>query len=133
MDKNVIAIIVGVAILLGGVVMWNVYGDSRKEETGMQVSGSDLENNGTVYFYGETCPHCADVMAYISENDIDEKVDFEKKEVWNNADNHKEFIQAAKRCGIDPRDVGVPFVFSEGKCYIGGPSVKNFFKNKAGI
>jgi glutaredoxin len=138
MDKKVIGIILGVVIVLGLLTWWNVASNSssKKDESkkeDIQISSNEEQEGGIVYFYGDGCSHCANVFAFLSENNIDEKVDFEKKEVWKNSENNKELREAAKKCGLDPRDIGVPFVWSNGRCYIGGPSVKNFFKNAAGI
>jgi len=90
-------------------------------------------NSDVVYYYGRECPHCKDVAKFLEENDIYGKVDFAKKEVWHNKNNGKELMEVAKKCGIDPNKLGVPFLVANGKCYIGGPDVEAFFTEKAGI
>jgi hypothetical protein len=52
--------------------------------------------------------------------------------VWHNKKNLNELQKRAGECSI-AEDVGVPFVWSEGKCFIGGPDAEKFFKEKAGI
>lgn len=156
-NKNIILFLM-VVVLLGGVffylynqgVMKNDTEDAKelKESTTqknenvvnkkeeVKTSKTDTEvkiEDGIVYYYGSECPHCKDVLAYLDENDIYSKVKFTKKEVWHNKQNGEELKSAALKCGLDPSDIGVPFVFDQGKCYIGGPDVIDFFAQKAGI
>lgn len=106
-----------------------------KEESAVANSeaASNFDESKIVYYYGAECPHCKDVLAYLDEKDIYTKVDFTKKEVWHDKKNGEELVQAALKCGLDPSKIGVPFVFSQGKCFMGGPDVMNFFGEKAGI
>lgn len=106
-----------------------------KEESTVVNSeaASNFDESKIVYYYGAECPHCKDVLAYLDEKDIYTKVDFTKKEVWHDKKNGEELVQAALKCGLDPSKIGVPFVFSQGKCFMGGPDVMNFFGEKAGI
>ncbi|MFZ2153708.1 MAG: hypothetical protein WAV16_00580 [Candidatus Moraniibacteriota bacterium] len=107
----------------------------KKEESAVASSeaASNFDESKIVYYYGAECPHCKDVLAYLDEKDIYTKVDFTKKEVWHDKKNGEELVQAALKCGLDPSKIGVPFVFSQGKCFMGGPDVMNFFGEKAGI
>jgi len=52
-------------------------------------------------------------------------------EVWKDKENAKLMNDAAKICELNLEKIGVPFLFAEGKCYVGGPDVQNFFKEKA--
>ncbi len=89
--------------------------------------------NGIIYFYGEGCPHCANVDQFLKDNKIEEKVSFEKKEVFNNQDNAKELVDLSQKCGLPSDQVGVPFLWDGSKCYVGDTDVINFFKQKTGI
>lgn len=93
----------------------------------------DLNGGKPIYYYGSECPHCKDVLAFLDKNDIYSKVDFIKKEVWHDQNNGMELTEAARKCGKDPSKIGVPFLFDNGKCYMGGPEVEGFFAQKAGI
>lgn len=104
---------------------------TKTEETGPAVTNE--VGDGIVYYYGAECPHCKDVLAYFDENDIYNKVKFTKKEVWHNKANGEELRNAALKCGMNPSNIGVPFVFSQGKCFMGGPDVMDFFAKEAGI
>ena len=89
--------------------------------------------NQITYYYGDNCPHCQNILRFMEENKIEEKVDFSKKEVSQNDANSREFLMVVKECGISPAEAGVPLVFAEGKCFLGEPEVMEFFKKKAGI
>ena len=114
-------------VLIGGLIYW-----------GLKDGGSSVEltpDNGAsiVYYYGEACPHCKDVQKFIDENNIAEKVNFVKKEVWGNSKNASEMDARAKICNIKPEGMGVPFLFADGTCFVGTPDVIGFFKKAAGI
>jgi glutaredoxin len=89
--------------------------------------------NETIYFYGQECPHCLDVLKFLDDNKVGEKVTFTKKEVWHNKANAAEMQKRAAECGISPDGMGVPFVYGKGKCFVGTPDVEAFFKQAAGI
>jgi glutaredoxin len=126
MDKKVIGIIVALVVIIGGVAWWGV-------ESGKKANAPAAEVSGTVYFYGAECPHCKTVNEFLEKEKIAEKVQFSKKEVWHDQGNAAEMMQAAKQCGLDPKKIGVPFIFDNGTCKIGEPDVKKFFTEKAGI
>lgn len=97
-----------------------------------EINFEELDQKIT-YYYGDNCPHCQNVLQFMEENKIEEKVDFSKKEVSQNDANSREFLKVVKKCGIDPSEAGVPLVYAEGKCFLGEPEATNFFKKKAGI
>jgi glutaredoxin len=86
-----------------------------------------------IFFYGNTCPHCADVERWMQENKVEEKIKITKKEVYDNQQNAQELTQTAKKCGLPTDSIGVPFLFAEGKCLIGTPDITSFLSQKAGI
>jgi len=156
-NKKIILSVIVVVALLGLIGFWKIQGPqiekSNKDKSAEKVvlekkndssasdeiakksesSSADLESGKIIYYYGTECPHCQEVLKYMDENDIYNKVDFIKKEVWHNKNNGKELNEAAQKCGLDPSDIGVPFVYANGKCLMGGPDVEGFFAEKAGI
>lgn len=128
MGKIIAGIIVIAVVFVGGYFWKNSsIGNSAATDDGAQTSP------GIVYYYGEECPHCKDVMEFLEENKIAEKVKFEKKEVWHDKKNAAEMNAKARLCELDPKEIGVPFLFAEGKCYIGTPEVEGYFKSAAGL
>lgn len=83
-----------------------------------------------VYYYGQDCPHCQNVENFLKENKIEEKLLFEKKEVYYNQKNAQELTERAKKCGINSKEIPVPFLWDGSRCIIGDEGVINFFKEK---
>ena len=90
-------------------------------------------NQDLILYYGDTCPHCKIVEAFLQDNKISEKVDFSQKEAFFNSKNSKELIQKATQCKINPNEIGVPLLWNNGQCLVGDEDIINFFKDKAGI
>lgn len=127
MDKKILGFVVGVLVLIGGLVFWGL------KDSGSTVELTPDNDASIVYYYGAECPHCKDVQEFLEQNNISEKVNYVKKEVWHNTKNASEMEARAKVCGIQPDGMGVPFVFSDGKCIVGTPDAIAFFKKSAGI
>lgn len=84
-----------------------------------------------IYFYGETCPHCHDVLEYISENDIRNKLSFQELETYNNVNNARLLNTKAKICKLDTfQGVPVPFFFDGENCHIGSDKIIEFFESQ---
>ncbi len=103
--------------------------DKLKEMLG--DSASAQEKTDIVLYYGDGCPHCANVEKYIQENGIKDKVSFEEKEVYKNKDNAEQMAEDASYCGIDVESFGVPFLWADGKCLMGDEDIIDFFKQKS--
>lgn len=81
-------------------------------------------NADIVFYYGEECPHCHNVLKYIADNKVDEKIKINSKEVYHNDTNKKELTDLARICPeiMDTSgSIGVPIalIVKENKC-IGG-------------
>ncbi|MDD2870975.1 MAG: hypothetical protein PHS49_03210 [Candidatus Gracilibacteria bacterium] len=83
-----------------------------------------------VYFFGKTCSHCIKVAEYFNANDIMNKYKIEKREVWENEDNAKIFNEKIEDLGINPEEVGVPFVVrkNDNKYYMGDVDIIKLFE-----
>lgn len=114
------------AVGLISFVAWGISAPSA-------ISPKHETSEGIVYYYGEECSHCKDLAKFFEENKISEKVSFVKKEVWHNTKNSREMNDRAKECGLSKEEEGVPLVWSDEKCFVGGPEAEKFFKEKAGI
>jgi len=93
----------------------------------------NITNKKTVFFYGNTCPHCTDVEEWIKENKIEEKITIVKKEVYDNQQNALELNQAATNCGLPTDSIGVPFLYAEGKCITGTSNITSYLSEITGI
>ncbi|MCL5410711.1 MAG: thioredoxin family protein [Patescibacteria group bacterium] len=149
--KKILLFAVIVLIVAGGV--WGFLKNKKtnsKETAKTEESQSQTQDkNGTVagastikttpgsdivMFVGEGCPHCKKIEEYIKTNKIDEKVQFDLKEVWYNKDNAKVMQEKADVCKISKDNLGVPLLFdgSTSKCYVGEVEITDFFKSKTG-
>jgi glutaredoxin len=85
---------------------------------------------GIIFFYGEGCPHCAKVEEFFKDNNVEDKVDFIKKEVYRNKSNASDLAARAKDCGLSTERIGIPFLWDGSKCLIGDEDIIDFFKQK---
>lgn len=134
MSRKVTFLLIGLLVLaIAGLILWGVVDGRSKKSISVSVDDNTL-NNQMIYYYGEECPHCQRIQAFLEENKIADMIPYVKKEVWHDAQNNAEFIRRAQSvCGIDQSKLGVPFVIVEGKCYSGEIEVMGIFKTKAGI
>jgi len=116
--KLLILILVGIIVLGAAVFI---------------ISKNISPQNKIILFYGENCPFCQKVEDFIKENKIEEKVPFERKEVFNNEKNAQELVGKAQKCGLSAADIGVPFLWDGSKCFVGDTDIINFFKQKTGV
>ena len=132
MSQRTTFFFVAVLVLgIAGLVAWGLMSTPASGTLSTDDSGDP--NASIVYYYGRECPHCKDLEKFLEENKIAEKVSFAKKEVWHNAKNSAEMQKRADACGVKKEGMGVPFVWADGSCFVGGPDAEKFFKEKAGI
>jgi glutaredoxin len=144
MDKTIVITVL--LIILAGFLFWGFQtGFFAKIFAGPTtptppVAPTGLPS-GTILFYGQECPHCKIVEAYITANNIDQKVKFTQLEVPfagktspQLVANAELAIQLAQGCKLDvSKGVSIPFLYDGKNCLIGQDDVINFFKNAAGI
>ena len=81
------------------------------------------------FFWGDGCPHCKNVDDFLGGWDKKDKITIDSKEVWNNQGNANLMNQRVAYCNLDPKKVGVPFLFTpEGQCIIGDTPIIDYFK-----
>ena len=83
-----------------------------------------------VFYYGETCPHCKKVDEYVAQNNVQEKVPFVQKEVYNDEKNSAELVKVAEKCGIAADEVGVPLLWADQQCLVGDKDIIDYFSQK---
>ncbi|HWQ60214.1 MAG TPA: hypothetical protein VN420_03630 [Candidatus Fimivivens sp.] len=127
MDKKAILAVTIAVVFVSGFAFWN----SKRDQSGV-MPGVDAPS-GVVFYYGTECSHCKDVEAFLDEGKIADKVNFVRKEVWHDRTNAAEMVAAAKKCGLAEDTIGVPFLFADGKCFVGTPDVEGYFRTAAGL
>lgn len=82
------------------------------------------------YFWGEGCPHCANVSAFLDSWSEKDKIKIDKKEVWSNPTNAALMQERFLYCKVTDRSqMGVPLLFTpDGKCLVGDGPVIDYFK-----
>lgn len=87
-----------------------------------------------VFFYGDTCPYCHDVIVWLEENDIESQLNIVRKEVYNNKSNSQQLALAAQACVDNPASGGVPFLFTPDKeCIVGSTPIIEYLTEKLGL
>ena len=107
-------------------MLFLVYSFTNQSGTSNQIEAK-FNKQALIYFYGETCPNCQVVNDWLKAEKIADKLKFVKLEVYNNKENADLLEQAALICKLDLNKIGVPFLYSRGKCLIGTPDVKKGF------
>lgn len=86
-----------------------------------------------VLYWGEGCPHCANVETFVQENQIESRVPFTRKEVYVNKNNAREMGRIAKSCGLSTANIGVPFLWTGQQCLTGDRDIIAFFQQYVGV
>lgn len=141
---TIIAISAG---LLGAVVWGSQQADSPADSPQNQVEididtqNKDQEasiNNGQdsteadidYYYWGTTCPYCHDVMDWMDENQVQDKLNVVRKEVSGNQQNAAELSQRAQSCGMG-EEVPIPFMYtSGGECLFSATPIIEYLEQK---
>ena len=136
MNKQTTITIIFILVIIG-LLSFVVLGSKNKNNGTIQPKNKQnisetiaIDEKTPVFFYGNTCPHCADVEAWMKENKVEEKITIIKKEVYDNRQNSQELTEAAKNCGLPIDSIGVPFLYVEGKCLVGTPDIINYLTDK---
>ena len=114
---KIIIMIVVVLAALAALLVWGHY-ESQKQ----------IADSNPILFYGDSCPHCAIVEKYISDNGVKNKLSFTELEVFNNQANANLMAAKAKLCNLDTgAGLGVPFFFTGTTCLVGDTNIINYF------
>lgn len=97
----------------------------------LSVKNVLAEENRAVLYYGNGCPHCAEVENFIKNNSFDFSI--EQKEIYHNKINAEEFNKICAEEEISLMDRGVPFLYAEKKCFIGDKQIINYLSAKQKI
>lgn len=130
MNKNLLSIIIAVVLIVSGSLLIVGYNNGTLDKIFSSFNKPKVDINGIILFYGDGCSHCKLVEDFISQNKINEKVEFTRLEVFNNRDNAQILLERAQACGLNTDQVGVPFLWDGKTCVVGDPDVIKFFQDK---
>lgn len=88
------------------------------------------QENQLIFYYGETCPHCHIVDAYVKNNKINQKLNIINKEVYNNQNNAEDLRVKARLCGIPDNALGVPLLWNGQDCLVGDQPIIDFLNEQ---
>jgi len=127
--KIIIPTILFIAVfILSFIILFENKEDNLPNNTAEE--NQQTEESQIILFYGDGCPACAVVEDYIGENNIQERVEFEQKEVYYNKKNADELSEKAKTCGISANSIQIPFLWDGSKCFVGSQTIIDFFNQK---
>lgn len=119
--QKVVLIAFTFTILLIGLALW------------ISPKAPAIDTSKVTFFYSTSCVHCKQVEQFFTDQKIEEKITFERKEI-SIPTNLANLNEAVKYCKFDASNgIGVPFLFAEGKCYMGAPDVMSYFQQKLGL
>lgn len=128
--KTKTSVVLGAIVVLA--VILSIWGFSKLQGSKEESVLGEYNSAGVIIFYGNGCPHCKDLEEFVAKNNLGEKVKMENLEVWFNKENAKLLAAKAEECNIPKEKVGVPFAYSEGKCFVGTPDIEKLLIEKAG-
>lgn len=73
-----------------------------------KLISAPIEDIEILYYWGNWCAYCKNLNDFMEVNDILEKYNIEKKEVYQNKENSKEFTQVMSALGVE--NFAVPFM-----------------------
>lgn len=114
---------------------------TQTESLTSQRSSSDeadftvYDNPDLIFYWGNGCPHCENVEDWLNQNNQDNKIKVNYKEVYSNKDNLTSLYDTAKQfCPeiIENGNIGVPTGFDPvaKKCIQGDSSIIEFLTSK---
>ena len=115
--------LVSILIIIGGALIFSNDSANNSDTTPPNLPDS------YEYYWGEGCPHCANVEDFLNTWENKDRVQVDKKEVYKNQDNIDLFKSRVEYCNLPNNQVGVPFLFTpEGECVVGDTPIINLFE-----
>lgn len=73
-------------------------------------TANDNSENVYYYFYGEGCSYCILLNQFFEANDVYERFDIEKFEIWNDRENAAKMTEYLEQVWIPLEQAGTPFI-----------------------
>ena len=92
----------------------------------------EREKDTYEYFWGNGCPHCANVQTFMDSWDKKDKIKIKKYEVWYNKDNAQIMKDRFSSCpkGTVNGTMAVPLLVTpDNKCFMGDETIINYYKS----
>ena len=92
---------------------------------------AEVKKDAIYYFWGQGCPHCAQVDKFFEEKGFYDKYPIEKKEIYFNHENAALLNEYYDKYNVPLDSRGVPAVFIGDHYLIGGLDIPNEFETLA--
>jgi len=92
----------------------------------LSINVVSAQENKAILYYGNGCPHCAEVEEFIKNNNFSFSI--EQKEIYQNKANAEEFNTVCAEEGISLMNRGVPFLYAENECFIGDKQIISYLQ-----
>lgn len=89
-----------------------------------------VKKEDIVFYFGDDCAECANIEKYLEENDVKNKIGLTEKNINKDEVAAQQMAEDAMYCNVDEESFGVPFLWTEGRCYAGEKNIINFFDEK---
>jgi cytochrome c biogenesis protein CcdA/glutaredoxin-related protein len=86
------------------------------------------EDDTAILYYGNGCPHCANVESFIQDNNLN--IEIERKEIYQDTENAEEFNELCNSEDIDLMNRGVPFLYADGQCIVGDKPIISYLQEQ---
>lgn len=103
------------------MVFFIIYSSQQKKQA---------DNNKSVLFYGNTCPHCQELDEWLKANNIETHFPLIHKEVYQDKANAGQLGTTAQSCGLNTDSIVVPFLYSQGQCFIGKDQIIEYLNQR---
>jgi len=93
------------------------------------------DNPDLIFFWGDGCPHCENVELWIKENDAENKLKINFKEIYNSESNKDELLKIVRQYCSDlltNDGIGIPIAFDPvgQQCISGDAPIIDFLSSK---
>lgn len=99
-------------------------------ETVSLENQKEMEKMSIAFYSGDNCSECVNIEKYLAENNVKAIVSFEERNIDKSEADATQMAEDAMQCDIEIESFGIPFVWSDGECYLGEKSIIDFFKQK---
>ncbi|OGZ67958.1 MAG: hypothetical protein A3D44_01570 [Candidatus Staskawiczbacteria bacterium RIFCSPHIGHO2_02_FULL_42_22] len=129
LQKNRLFFLVIAALVFLEGVLFFAYGDVPGT-VASYFKTSDTSISGIILFKEAGCAPCAKVDDFIKNSNIEQIFAFTTLEISGSSKNVTILADKAQICGLNPSDVGVPFLWDGQHCVLGYVDVIHFFEEK---
>ncbi|MEK6885355.1 MAG: hypothetical protein AABX17_00125 [Nanoarchaeota archaeon] len=140
-QKIITAFFIITVVIIASLVAIYLYKQKNADNGGIcnpiAYKIEELNNNlpaETIFYFGDTCPHCKIVEDFMKDNSIETKIKVSQREVYRNESAAKEMMDLQNLGNLPASYVGaVPLLYYNQTLYLGDKDIICILKEAAGI